>query len=165
MQHLVSGRVRPPPPHPLLPCPLPLFLLTGVWLARLGRSRWLQKRIATTPARSLITRASVKDLCTMVNLSPTFLFTTLMPPMPLLNLLTPPLSPRPTAAAPHHPSISMASELPHYPSTSSLSLRSPSPLHRTCPWRGSQSPCCRHWGNGPHDPGIPASLRSSSTHG
>ena len=123
MQHLVSGRVRPP--HPLLPHPRPLVLLTGVQLAYLGRSRQLQKRIATTPARSLITRASMKDLCT-TNLSPTFLFI-LMPPMPLLNLSTPPLSPRPTAAAPHHPLIPKASKLSHYPITSSHSFGIPWP--------------------------------------
>ena len=124
--YLVLGRVRPPPPHPLLLRPLPLFLLTGVRLACLGRSRWLLKRIATAPARSLITRASMKVLYTTVNLSPTFPFT-LMPPMPLLNLSTPPPSPRPTATAPHHPSIPTASELPHHPSMSSLFSRIPQP--------------------------------------
>ena len=120
------GESPSPAPAPAAPAPAPLFLWMGVWLARLGRSRQLQKRMATTPARSLITRASMKDLGTTVNLSPTFLFT-LMPPMPLLNLLTPPPSPQPTAAASHHPSILKASELPHYPSTSLLSFGIPRP--------------------------------------
>ena len=72
----------------------------------------------------------MKDLCTMVNLSPTFLFT-LMPPMPLLNLSTLPPSPRPTAATPHHPLIPKASKLPHYPSTTLLSfgISRPTPPH------------------------------------
>ena len=149
MQHLVLGRVRPPHPHLLLLHQLPLFLLTGVQLACLGCSQRLQKQIATTPARSLITRASMKDLCTTVNIRLTFLFT-LIPPMPLLNLLTPPPGSRPTAATPHHPSIRKASNTTQARHCSPS--ESPGPLHRACPWHGSQSPHCQHWGNGPHVP-------------
>ena len=54
-----------------------------------------------------------------------------------------------------------------------LSLLQNPPAHSTAliPWCGSQCPCCRHWGNGPHDPRqkcvilIPSSLWSLGTHG
>ncbi len=117
-----------PTPTPAAPTPAPAVSVDGGLASMPGAftAATEQKRIAMTPARCLIMRASMKDLCTTVNLSPTFMLT-LMPPMPLLNLSTPPPSPRLTAAAPHHPSIPKASKLPHYPSTSLLSFEIPRP--------------------------------------